>query len=288
MRDYILQMNKITKDFSGVKALNNISLKLVKGEILSLCGENGAGKSTLMKVLSGVYPHGDFEGEIFFDGEELINKGIKDSESAGISIIHQELNLVNELTVMENIFLGSFISKNGVLQFNEMFKRTSELLAEVNLDISPTAKIKDLGIGEQQLVEIAKALSKNAKLLILDEPTAPLTETEVEILKDIIFKLKEKGVSCIYISHKLNEVMELSDEIAVIRDGYFVGSERKVDMTQEKIISMMVGRDMKNLFPKEEHKIGKVILEVKDFNVYNREDRNKKKVKDINFNLREG
>lgn len=202
-------MKNITKEFSGVKALDNLSLTVKEGDILSLCGENGAGKSTLMKVLSGIYPHGTFTGEILFNGERIKNNNIRDSENLGIAIIHQELNLIQELSIVENMFLGNFKSKYGLMSFNEMCKEAKKVLEKLNLYKDPNTKIKDLGIGEQQLVEIGKALLKNVKLLILDEPTAPLTDKEVGILFEILKDLRANGVTCIYISHKLNEVMEL-------------------------------------------------------------------------------
>lgn len=288
MSDYILEMNNITKEFSGVKALDNVCLKVRKGEIHSLCGENGAGKSTLMKVLSGVYPSGTYNGDIVYDGNKLNMKGIKDSERAGIAIIHQELALIKELSVAENIFLGNEISHNHIVDFNEMYNRTKELLKEVKLNINPTTLIKELGIGQQQLVEIAKALSKNSNVLILDEPTAPLTDNEVETLMGIMKDLRKKGVTCIYISHRLNEVMELSDTVTVIRDGKSIGTEPIKNLDQDKIINMMVGREMTNLFPKEEHTIGESILEVNNFNVYDATNKEKLRVKNANFNLRRG
>ena len=281
-------MKNITKEFSGVKALDKMNLTVREGDILSLCGENGAGKSTLMKVLSGIYPYGTYSGEIIFEGKEIKNLGIKDSESLGIAIIHQELNLIQELSILENLFLGNFKSKYGVMSYNEMYKISKGILNQLNLNKDPLMKIKDLGVGEQQLVEIGKALLKNVKLLILDEPTAPLTNKEVEILFEILKDLKAKGVTCIYISHKLNEVMELSDQVAVIRDGKMVGIREKNGLTQDEIIKMMVGRELNNLFPYEEHEVGEVILEVKNFNVFDIFSSTKYRVKDANFNLRKG
>ncbi|MEG0237323.1 xylose ABC transporter ATP-binding protein [Cetobacterium sp.] len=288
LKKNILDMKNITKEFSGVKALDKMNLTVREGDILSLCGENGAGKSTLMKVLSGIYPYGTYSGEIIFEGKEIKNLGIKDSESLGIAIIHQELNLIQELSILENLFLGNFKSKYGVMSYNEMYKISKGILNQLNLNKDPLMKIKDLGVGEQQLVEIGKALLKNVKLLILDEPTAPLTNKEVEILFEILKDLKAKGVTCIYISHKLNEVMELSDQVAVIRDGKMVGIRDKNGLTQEEIIKMMVGRELNNLFPYEEHEVGKVILEVKNFNVFDIFSSTKYRVKDANFNLRKG
>ncbi|WP_027624315.1 xylose ABC transporter ATP-binding protein [Clostridium lundense] len=288
MSKYILEMNNITKEFSGVKALDNVCLKVKEGEIHALCGENGAGKSTLMKVLSGIYKTGNYGGEIIYEGKKINLNGIKDSEDLGIVIIHQELALIKELSISENIFIGSEISNHGIINFNEMYNKTKKLLDEVRLDVNPATQIKELGIGQQQLVEIAKALSKNAKLLILDEPTASLTDSEVEVLMSIMNRLKAKGVTCIYISHKLNEVMALADNVTVIRDGKTIGTESIDNLTQEKIINMMVGREMKDLYPREEHQIGEEFFEVKNFVAYDSVNKKIKKVKDLSFKLRKG
>lgn len=288
MSNYILEMNNITKEFSGVKALDNVCLKVEKGEIHALCGENGAGKSTLMKVLSGIYKTGTHGGEIIYEGKKINLNGIKDSEDLGIVIIHQELALIKELSISENIFIGSEINNHGVINFNEMYNRTKKLLDEVKLDVNPATPIKELGIGQQQLVEIAKALSKNAKLLILDEPTASLTDSEVKVLMSIMNRLKTKGVTCIYISHKLNEVMALADSVTVLRDGKTIGTESIKNLNQEKIIKMMVGREMKDLYPKEKHEIGEEFFEVKNFVAYDSVNRKIKKVKDLSFKLKKG
>lgn len=281
-------MKNITKDFSGTKALNDLTLNVVEGHILSLCGENGAGKSTLMKVFSGIYPYGSYSGDIVFNGEIIKNTSIKDSEKLGIAIIHQELNLIQELSVVENMFLGGFKSKFGVVKFNEMCKISKKILKRLNLDVDPTIKVKNLGVGEQQLVEIGKALLKNVKVLILDEPTAPLTEKEVNILFDILKELRRNGVTCIYISHKLNEVMELSDEVAVMRDGRMIGIKSKKELTENEIIKMMVGRELSGLFPFEEHEIGETILSVENFNVFDSFSSGKLKVKNAKFDLKKG
>ncbi|MGL4733420.1 MAG: ATP-binding cassette domain-containing protein, partial [Fusobacteriaceae bacterium] len=287
MDNYILEMKNITKEFSGVKALHDMNLKVHKGEILSLCGENGAGKSTLMKVLSGVYPFGTYSGEIIYEGREIKNSSIKDSEALGIAIIHQELNLIKDLSILENLFMGNFIQKYGIVDYNEMYKKSKEILQLLNLEKDPFTKIKDLGVGEQQLVEIGKALLKNVKLLILDEPTAPLTDREVNILFEILMDLKSKGVTCIYISHKLNEVMKISDKVSIIRDGKMIATKDREELTQQEIIKYMVGRDLENLFPYEEHEIGEVILEVSNFivpDLFSQRNR----VKNVSFNLKKG
>ncbi|MBZ4683932.1 MAG: D-xylose transport system ATP-binding protein [Fusobacteriaceae bacterium] len=285
----ILKLENITKEFYGIKALDDISFSVKKGEILSLCGENGAGKSTLMKIISGVYSYKTYEGKVFFEGKEMKNLNIKDSENLGISIIHQELNLVNELSIMDNIFLGHFINKKGYLNKNLMYKKTKELLKELNLDLNPEIKVKNLGVGEQQLVEIAKALLKKSKLLILDEPTASLTENEALLLQKIIKKLNNKGVTCIYISHKLEEVMAISNEIVVIRDGKFIVKKKIEEITKEEIINFMVGRKLNNLFPREvREEKDEEVLTVKNLNVYSIGNENIKKVDNISFGLKRG
>lgn len=288
MSEYILEMRGITKDFSGVKALDNVYLKVKKGEIHALCGENGAGKSTLMKILSGIYPYGTYSGDIIYNGEKLILHTTKGSEDKGIAIIHQELALIKELSISENIFIGNEPSKYGIVDFNKIYTETKEILKQFNLDINPSTLVKNLGIGQQQLVEIAKALSKNANLLILDEPTSSLTESDVNILLDILKKLRNNGVTCIYISHKLNEVMEIADTVTVIRDGKTIGSDDVKNLTREKIINMMVGRELSELFPREKHLIGKEIFNVKNFTVFDIKNPNRKIVKNVSFNVREG
>ncbi|MGR5092818.1 xylose ABC transporter ATP-binding protein [Vibrio maritimus] len=284
----LLEMKGIVKRFGKVKALDGVSISLEKGEILSLCGENGSGKSTLMKVLCGIYPSGEFEGEILFQGKPLVAKGISDSEALGIAIIHQELTLVKELSVLENLFLGKEIETFGVLDFDKMHAESERLLEKVKLNVSPETKVGDLGVGQQQLIEIAKALSKEAKLLVLDEPTAPLTESETEILLELVQGLKNEGVSCIYISHKLNEVKAISDHICVIRDGCHIGTRAASSMTTDDIITMMVGREMKQLFPREEHEIGDVVLLVENVFAWDKANRSVAKVKNASFALRKG
>ncbi|MBT1280083.1 xylose ABC transporter ATP-binding protein [Thermoanaerobacter sp. CM-CNRG TB177] len=288
MSEYILEMYNITKEFPGIRALDDVSFKVKRGEIHALCGENGAGKSTLMKILSGVYPYGTYCGDIFFNGEKLILHSIKDAEKKGIAIIHQELALIKELSVKENIFIGNEPNKNGIVDFDQMYLNAKKILQQFNLDIDPNTLVKNLGVGQQQLVEIAKALSKNASLLILDEPTSSLTEADVEILLKILKKLKENGVTCIYISHKLDEVMEIADTVTVIRDGKTIGTDSAKNLTKEKIISMMVGRELSQLYQREKHFIGEVFFEVRDFNVYDTKIQNRRIVKNVSFKLRKG
>jgi len=284
----LLEMRNIVKCFGPVRALDGISISLNKGEVLSLCGENGSGKSTLMKVLCGIYPHGNYEGEIIYNGKVIEPKNISDTESIGIAIIHQELTLVKELSILENLFLGSELCTHGILNHELMYYEAKLLLEKVNLSVSPETKVGDLGVGQQQLVEIAKAMSKNAKLLVLDEPTAPLTESETEILLNLVKELRESGVSCIYISHKLGEVKEISDHICIIRDGVHIGTRHTSDMTTDDIITMMVGREMKQLFPREDHDIGEVVLEVKNVNAWDKSNSAIPKVKNASFELHKG
>ncbi len=214
---HLLEMKNITKAFGDVKAVDDISLTLNAGQVLSLCGENGSGKSTLMKVLCGIYPHGQYQGDILFSGDLIQAKNIRDTEQKGIAIIHQELALVKEMTVLENIFLGSERGRFGIMDYDSMYLRCQRLLQQVKLAVSPNTKVGELGLGQQQLVEIAKALNKQVRLLVLDEPTASLTESETEILLNIIRDLQSHDIACIYISHKLNEVKAISDLICVIR-----------------------------------------------------------------------
>jgi ABC-type sugar transport system ATPase subunit len=284
----LLEMKNIVKEFPGVRALDGVSFTLQAGEFHSLVGENGAGKSTLMKVLSGVYPHGTYEGDILIDDRVRQFRGIRDSENAGVAIIFQELSLVKELTVGENIFLGKEPSKLGVINWSELYHRTSKLLRELNLDIDPRVPVGNLGIGQQQLVEIAKALSKEAKILVLDEPTAALTETEVETLFNILRDLKQRGVGMVYISHKLGEVFEMSDRITVLRDGKTIATHNAADLTKEKVIELMVGREVGNIFPEPDHDLGDTVLEVKNLTSYSIDAADKKIVDNVSFHVRQG
>ena len=250
----ILEMKNITKEFPGVKALNNVSFRVAEGEIHCLVGENGAGKSTLMKVLSGVYPYGSYGGDIIFGGEIQKFSGISDSEKAGIAIIYQELALVPEMTVYENIFLGNEIKKGFVIDWNETIKRAMDALKKVRLDVNPEMKVKDLGVGKQQLVEIAKALSKDVKLLILDEPTAALNEDDCDNLLDLIRELKNHGVTSILISHKLREVIKVADSVTVLRDGQTIRTldAHKGEVSEAILIKHMVGREINNIYPERQ------------------------------------
>jgi len=288
--NYILEMKNITKTFPGVKALDNVNFKVKQGEIHCLVGENGAGKSTLMKVLSGVHPYKSYTGDIVLNGEVQRYKGIADSEAKGIAIIYQELALVPELTVYENIFFGHEIMNGKTIDWNETIVKSREMLEKVGLDVDPSTKIKNLGVGKQQLVEIAKALSKNVKLLILDEPTASLNEDDSINLLNLIRELKSQGVTCIMISHKLKEVQAIADTITVLRDGTTICSLdcHEQEITEADIIKNMVGREISDIYPKRQNKnIGEVILEIKDWSAYD-QAREMNILKNVNMNVRKG
>jgi putative multiple sugar transport system ATP-binding protein len=267
--ELILEMNQISKEFPGVKALDEVTLSVRRGEIHAICGENGAGKSTLMKVLSGVHPHGTYEGRIIFAGEEVMFTGIRSSEHKGIVIIHQELALIPELSVTENIFLGNEVTEHGVIDWVASRQRAVNLLARVGLEVNPDTAIKNLGVGQQQLVEIAKALSKDVKLLILDEPTSALNEEDSENLLNILRQLKTQGLTSIMISHKLNEIAAIADSITVIRDGRTIESLDVASGTvnEDRIIRGMVGRALASRFPEHTPSIGERFFEVRDWTV---------------------
>lgn len=284
----LLEMRSIVKEFPGVRALDGVSFTLEAGEFHSLVGENGAGKSTLMKVLSGVYPSGAYQGDILIEDRPQQFRNVRDSENAGVAIIFQELSLVKELTVGENIFLGQAPATLGVIDWSALYHRASKLLKDLNLQIDPRVPVGSLGIGQQQLVEIAKALSKKAKILVLDEPTAALTESEVETLFSILAKLKADGVGMIYISHKLDEVFEMSDRITVLRDGRTVATHAASDLNKEKVIQLMVGREVGDIFPKVEHALGDVAMEVTGLTAYSVDDPTKKVVDNVSFSVRKG
>ncbi len=293
MSDYILEMNHIVKEFSGVKALDDVNLKVKRGEIHALCGENGAGKSTLMNVLSGVYPHGTYSGDVVYKGETCKFHNLKDSEAKGIVIIHQELALSPLLSVAENVFLGNEqLSVKGVIDWTKTRQRAQEMLAKVGLEHEDVnVPVNSLGVGKQQLIEIAKAMAKKVELLILDEPTAALNDEESKKLLDIMLELKKQGITCIIISHKLNEIEYVSDSVTIIRDGKTIETLVKgVDeFTEDRVIKGMVGREMTNRYPvREGVAIGDTIFEVKDWNVYHPDDADRQVLKDINISVKAG
>ncbi len=291
MEKYVLEMKNISKLFPGVKALDSVNLKVKPNQIHALVGENGAGKSTLMNVLSGVYPYGTYEGDIVVNGVTCKFKKIKDSEAKKIAIIHQELALIPTLSIAENVFLGNEQSNAGIIiDWHKTKLKTMEILKKVGLKESIDNRIKDIGMGKQQLVEIAKALAKDVKILILDEPTAALNDEDSDHLLDLLIELKKEGITSIIISHKLNEVTKVADEITVLRDGKIIETLSKGidEISEKRIIKGMVGREITDRFPKREHKVGEICFEVKNWNAYDHMDESKHKLKDININTRVG
>ena len=286
----LLNMQAITKDFPGVRALEDVSFEVRPGEIHALCGENGAGKSTLIKILGGVHPYGTYEGQLCIDGIEQRFHTVRDAERAGIAIIHQELALIPEMTVAENIYLGKEPRRFGIIDRHRLYHDAGELLSQFGLAIPLQHPVYELGIGQQQLVEIAKALSRNARLLVLDEPTAALTESEVDILRQILMQLREKGVACIYITHKLKEIFQIADRVTVLRDGKSVATQSIDECTEAVLISQMVGRELTARFPSRAHHSrlpegGKVALRVENLSTYPSEP---PRLEEINFEVRRG
>ena len=290
MSNSILEMRSITKTFPGVVALDKVTLTVERGEIHAICGENGAGKSTLMKVLSGVYPFGTYSGDIVFENNVKKFSNIRDSEAEGIVIIHQELALSPYLSIAENIFLGNEIKTFGLIDWNKTNQEAAKLMARVGLQENPVTAIKDIGVGKQQLVEIAKALSKKVKLLILDEPTAALNDEDSAHLLDLLRHLKGQGITSIIISHKLNEIEAIADTTTIIRDGHAIESlhMKQDSVSQERIIKGMVGREMENRYPARYPEIGEEILRVENWNAYHPIDRNRIVVDNISMNVRRG
>ena len=291
MSENLLEMRSITKEFPGVKALDNVTFEVKKGSIHALVGENGAGKSTLMNVLSGIYPYGTYTGDIVYDGEVCRFSKIRDSEAKGIVVIHQELALVPYMTIGENMFLGNERGKKFAINWDETYTEAAKYLKIVGLSDSPHTLIKDIGVGKQQMAEIAKALAKNARLLVLDEPTSSLNETDSKALLDLLLKFKEEGLTSIIISHKLNEVSYVADDITIIRDGQTIETlHRGVDdFSEDRIIRGMVGREIADRFPKRHDvAIGDVAMEVKNWNVYHPVYAGKKVVDDVSFHVRKG
>lgn len=283
----ILEMRGIGKSFPGVRALDQVNLSVAPGEIHAICGENGAGKSTLMKVLSGVYPHGSYDGEIRYEGHPVAFRDIRDSEREGIIIIHQELALVPQLSVAENMFLGNEVARGGVIDWKRSWAETRRHLAKVGLREAPTTPVGKLGVGKQQLIEIAKALAKDVRLLILDEPTAALQENDSAKLLDLMLELKAQGVTQILISHKLNEIRRVADRVTVIRDGSTVSTLERGEITEERIIRDMVGRDLAHRYPDRTPQIGEMLMRVRNWTVWH-PDQPRKVIDGVSFDVRRG
>ena len=286
----LLDISHVTKTFPGVTALSDVSIRIKRSEIHGLCGENGAGKSTLMKILCGVYPHGSYEGSVSYEGRELRlgTSSIRQAIEEGIAIVYQELTLVPGMTVGENIFLGKEPRNGAAIDWNKVYSDTERLLRELMLAISPQAVVQDLGMGQMQMTEIAKALSENAKVLILDEPTSALSEAEVDKLMEILGHLKARGVTCIYITHKLEEFFRITDTVSVLRDGRLVSTQPTAELTQEKLVSLMVGREMKERFPRGERKPGEVFFKVEGLRALDPANSSKEVLKGVDFDLRKG
>ena len=288
--EIILDFKNVTKRFPGVVALDNDSFQIHRGEIHGICGENGAGKSTLVKILSGVYPYGTYEGTVIYDGEELKlgQSSIREAFEKGIAIVYQELTLVPTRTVGENIFLGKEPVEHGGIVWDKVYADTRAILTKYQLDVDPRAVVNDLGVGKMQMVEIAKALSENAKVLILDEPTSALSKAEVEQLMEILRTLKEHGITCIYISHRLEEFFLITDRVTVMRDGKIITTQPTEDVTQNDLVKFMVGREMKERFPKGKRKPGQVIFEVEGLEATDPNDPNRKVLDGVSFKVHKG
>ena len=291
MSDVILNMKNITKEFGKVKALDNVNLEVEKGEIHALVGENGAGKSTLMNVLSGVYPFGSYEGDIVYEDKTCEFGKIKDSEDLGIVIIHQELTLSPYLSAAENVYLGNENAKKGIINWQETVIKSIELFKKIGLEIDPMEPVHNLGVGKQQLIEIAKALSKDVKLLILDEPTAALNDDDSEKLLELLLEFKRQGITSILISHKLNEVKKVADRITILRDGSTIETlANDENLNEDRIIKGMVGRDIGDYYPKrsEDHIIGDIFFEINNWTVKDDKSKEQNRLENININIRKG
>ena len=287
--EVILEFQNVSKRFGGVTALDNVSFQVKRGQIHGLCGENGAGKSTLMKILSGVYPYGDYEGSVIHNGNELklSDRAIHQAHKEGIAIVYQELTLVPHMTVGENVYLGKEPTVNGSIDWNKLYADTRDLLQRYQLDVTPQATVRTLGVGKMQMVEIAKALSEDARVLILDEPTSALTESEIDKLVEILHNLRAHGVTCIYITHKLEEFFRVTDTITVLRDGKTVTTQPTSQLTRERLVNYMVGREMKERFPRGNRKPGEVVFKVENL-VATDPGSGKKVLNGVSFDVRRG
>ncbi len=288
MGEYILEMNHVTKKFPGVTALSDVTMNLKKGEILGICGENGAGKSTLMKILSGTYPHGTYEGEIFYDGKSVKITDVNVAKGLGIEMIYQEINMVLGSSIAENLYLGNLPGKGCLVDFKELYKETEKILAKVNIDAKATDRIASLNSGQMQMIALMRTLINEPNILVLDEPTSALTNSEVDQLMDILMELRGQGVSCIYISHKLEEIYRICDRVLVLRDGQVISCRDIDDVKEDTLIEEMVGRKVSNLYPKITTEIGDAVLEVKNLSIPHPTIKNKNIVENVSFELRKG
>lgn len=284
----VLELRNIIKEFPGVRALDNVCFDVRPGEVHALCGENGAGKSTLMKIISGLYPFGTYEGDLVVGGSVRKFTSIKDSQSAGVAIVFQELSLVKELSVAENIFLGREPSNFGIIDWDQVYSRTAKLLKDLGFNIRPDTKVGDLGIGQQQMVEITKALALNARILILDEPTSALSDTEIEVFLNTVRLLKSRGVGCVLITHKLNEVFAVADRITVFRDGRSIVTYLAKDVDEHRVIKHMVGRELRELYPRMDRKLGGPVLEVQSLTIPHPTLPGRDLLHDVSFTVRKG
>jgi D-xylose transport system ATP-binding protein len=289
-QDLLLDIAGVSKEFPGVRALSGVDLRVRRGEIHGLCGENGAGKSTLMKILCGVYPHGTYEGVVRYDGRELRlgASSIREAIREGIAIVYQELTLVPNMTVGENIYLGKEPRRGPVIDWDRLYADAGSLLARYRLDIDPRALVRDLGMGQMQMTEIAKALSEDARLLILDEPTSALSEAEVDQLMAILEHLRSQGVTCLYITHKLEEFFRITDTVTILRDGTVVATRPTGELTVERMVNLMVGREMKERFPESRRQPGEVFFSVDGLHAADPEDPGREVLRGVTFDLRKG
>ncbi len=284
----VLELRNIIKEFPGVRALDGVCFDVKPGEVHALCGENGAGKSTLMKIISGLYPYGTYQGDVVVEGVVRKFASIKESQAAGVAIVFQELSLVKELSVAENIFLGREPATFGVINWDEVYIRTGKLLTDLGFNIRPDAKVGDLGIGQQQMVEIAKALALNARILILDEPTSALSDTEIEVFLTTVRRLRARGVGCVLITHKLNEVFAISDRVTVFRDGRSIVTYQTKDIDEHRVIKHMVGRELRELYPRMTRKLGGPVLEVDALTIPHPTLAGRELLHDVSFTVRKG
>lgn len=288
MGEYLLEMKKVTKRFPGVLALNQVDLQLKKGEILGICGENGAGKSTLMKILSGTYPYGTYEGEIWYDGSPVKLTDVAVAQKLGIEMIYQEINMVLQTSIAENLYLGNLPGEGNRVDFKKLYSQTKEILKKVGIDAQPTERVGRLNSGQMQMLALMRAYIKDPKILVLDEPTSALTTSEVDQLMELLNELRERGISCIYISHKLQEVYRICDRVMVLRDGQSINMHDIHDVEEEQLIEEMVGRKIENLYPKEIVEIGEEVMRVENLKVPHPTMKDKNIVNDISFSLKKG